>query len=88
MSDMTMMKDKTMDRVAATLAAFLFAAFLLALFDASDLVSWSYDLPINRLTEALVIIIEKWAGWMEETGLLAISETIADWMQWLQELSF
>ena len=81
-------EDHTMLRVRTTFIVLLVATLFLAVFQSNGLVSWSYDLPINPLTEQIVILCEGWNGWMETLGATATSEFVQDWVLSLQDTSF
>ncbi len=80
--------DHTMLRVRSALIALVFATLVLALFQSNGLVSWSYDLPINPLTEQIVSASETWNEWMNTLGTTEVSESIQDWVQSLKDHEF
>ena len=81
-------EDHTMLRVRTIFVVLLVATLFLAVFQSNGLVSWSYDLPINPLTEQIVGICEGWNGWMETLGATAFSEFVQDWVLSLQDAEF
>lgn len=59
-----------------TLAGFLFAATVLAMFNSASLVTWTYDLPPSAIADALGAAAEKWDEAMQACGPARMSEAI------------
>jgi len=66
-----------MDKIAReTLASFLIAMGLLAMFNSSSLVTWAYDQEERFLPEGAGAFAETWHEWMEAAGFAQVTETI------------
>ncbi|MEN0039939.1 MAG: hypothetical protein AAF764_01250 [Pseudomonadota bacterium] len=66
---------------ARCLAIFLAGLLALVVFQSSAMVTTSYDLPENAMSERIVMAAETWHGWMEAMGTAGVTEAISDTLE-------
>ncbi len=66
-------------------AIMLLTLIVLAMFQSSALVTWSYDLPVSSYSATISSTAEQWHALMERTGLAEFSESITDRVQSLHD---
>ena len=84
----TAVSDSTMQRVGQTFVILLATTLLLAVFQSEGLVSWSYDLPSNAVTETIVSVVQSWNELMQSIGATDVGESVGDFIQSLRDLTF
>ena len=51
---------------------------ILAMFQSSALVTWSYDLPVSPLSATISSAAESWHALMEQVGIASFSQSVSD----------
>ncbi len=64
--------------VIVVFALMVITLVVLAMFQSSALVTWSYDLPISPLSVVISSSAERWHGLMEHIGVAALSQSVSD----------
>jgi hypothetical protein len=64
--------------VLGTFVSFLATLVILAIFQSSALVTWSYDLPVSTYSETISRSAEEWHALMEQIGTATFSQTVSD----------
>jgi len=67
-------KNSTRSIVKMAVVIQLFALAILATFRSGELLSYTYDLPTNVVSEKIVIAAEGWNGLMESVGTARIGD--------------
>lgn len=61
-----------------TAMLFVFALFLLSVFQSSALLTLAYDLPPNPQSEAVIGVVETWHTAMQAIGTAGFTDAVAE----------
>lgn len=67
--------------VRQVLASFLLTMIVLAFFNSGSLLTWTYDLKPESLSDALSGVVEAWDAAMERLGTAGITQSLREWFQ-------